>query len=51
MLVGYDEDYYYFNDPQKPISEISEPVAFDKSTVEKRYQELGCQAIAITNYR
>lgn len=51
LLIGYDEYYYYFNDPQKPISEISEPVAFDKSTVEKRYQELGCQAIAITNYR
>lgn len=42
VLVGYDDDYYYFNDPQKGAS-----VPYEKGIVEKRYEELGRQAITV----
>lgn len=42
VLVGYDEEHYYFNDPQVKDS----TVAFDKSLVATRYKEMGMQAVA-----
>lgn len=43
VLVGYDNSYYYFNDPYKEHGLI----AFARSTVESRYASLGYQAVAI----
>ena len=43
MLVGYDENSYYFNDPYKNHGLI----AYDKATVETRFHELGCQSLVI----
>lgn len=42
VLVGYDSEYYYFNDPQK-----NKAVPYKKETAEKRYKELGSQAVTI----
>lgn len=42
VLVGYDDNNYYFNDPQKGAV-----VPYKKETAEKRYKELGSQAITI----
>ncbi len=42
VLVGYDDENYYFNDPQKAAA-----VPYKKETAEKRYKELGSQAITI----
>ncbi len=43
VLVGYDENNYYFNDPYKNHGLI----AYNKATVESRFNELGCQALVI----
>ncbi|NTU90119.1 MAG: C39 family peptidase [Actinobacteria bacterium] len=43
VLVGYDEDYYYFNDPYNSNGIVS----YEKALVEQRYAELGMQAIAV----
>lgn len=43
VLVGYNRDCYYFNDPYESNGLIS----FDKSLVEKRYETLGRQAVAV----
>ncbi|MDE5570160.1 MAG: C39 family peptidase [Ruminococcus sp.] len=42
VLVGYDDNNYYFNDPQKGAV-----VPYKKETAEKRYKELGSQAVTI----
>lgn len=42
VLVGYDDYYYYINDPQK-----SAFTPYKRSTVEKRYSEMGSQAVAV----
>lgn len=42
VLVGYDQNDYYLNDPQTGTT-----VSYEKSLVEKRYQELGSQAVFI----
>lgn len=42
VLVGYGGDYYYFNDPQSGST-----VAYQKQTAEKRFKELGSQAVYI----
>ena len=42
VLVGYDDEYYYFNDPLKGSA-----VSYEREVVEQRYKELGCQAITI----
>lgn len=42
VLVGYDEENYYFNDPQKGAA-----VPYKKETAEKRYKELGSQAVTV----
>lgn len=44
VLVGADEEYYYFNDPDWE----GEVVAYEKSQVEQRYQQLGRQAIIVS---
>jgi uncharacterized protein YvpB len=42
VLVGYDEDHYYFNDPlAKGVA------AYEKAVVEQRYETLGKQAVAV----
>jgi len=43
VLVGYDEKYYYFNDPL-----TEKAVKYEKSVTEKRYKEMGMQAVAVT---
>lgn len=45
VLVGYDESSYYFNDPY----ENNGLVAYNKEVVEKRYGDLGKQAVVISN--
>lgn len=42
VLVGYDEIYYFLNDP-----ESGSTVAYRKDVVEKRFAELGRQAVYI----
>lgn len=42
VLVGYDDENYYFNDPQKDAA-----VPYKKETAEKHYKELGSQAITV----
>lgn len=44
LLVGYDNQCYYFNDPYNNNGLVS----YDKTTVQLRYNELGSQAVAIT---
>lgn len=43
VLVGYNDDYYYLNDPMS-----GSVVAYQKNIVESRFSELGQQAICIT---
>ncbi len=45
VLVGYDDAYYYMNDPYKDNG----LVAYERSIVEARYAALGYQAVAIVN--
>ena len=42
LLVGYDSQNYYFNDPQ-----TDKQYAYDKNDVEKAYEAMGSQAIVI----
>ena len=42
VLTGYNKEYYFLNDPQSGTT-----VAYPKATVEKRYNELGRQAVYI----
>ncbi len=42
VLLGYDEDYYFLNDPQ--TGELS---SYKKELVENRFEELGSQAVYI----
>ena len=43
VLVGYDEDVYYFNDPYTGTR-----VAYKRILSEERYNALGQQALVIT---
>lgn len=43
VLVGYDEKYYYLNDPLS----TNKTVKYKKSLVEKRYEEVGCYSLII----
>jgi len=43
VLVGYDSEYYYFNDPL----EWSAPTAYSRDLAEQRYAELGMQALVV----
>ena len=42
VLVGYDDDYYYFNDPLE-----GDAVPYGRELTEQRYRELGSQAVCI----
>ncbi len=42
ILVGYNDDFYYLNDPTSGST-----VAYQKQLVEKRFDELGKQAVLI----
>jgi uncharacterized protein YvpB len=42
LLVGYDDDNYYFNDPQK-----GRATAYPREKCETAYTALGCQSIAL----
>ncbi len=42
LLVGYDANKYYFNDPY-----TGKTVGYTKSVTEKRYEQLGKQSLAI----
>lgn len=44
VLVGFDETYYYFNDPDWQ----GEVVAYEKEQVDLRYRQLGSQAIVVS---
>ena len=44
LLVGYDEDYYYFNDP---LVEYGRRIAYPKLDCEKAFFLLGRQAVII----
>ncbi len=42
LLIGYDKDNYYFNDPYK-----GREVSFSRTRSESRYEALGKQALAV----
>lgn len=42
LLVGYDEDYYYLNDPL-----VGKKTKYDKKTFNKRYTQMGRCALVI----
>lgn len=42
LLVGYDDEYYYFNDPQK-----GKQCEYKKDDVAKAYKAMGSQAVII----
>ncbi|MBQ3099473.1 MAG: C39 family peptidase [Clostridia bacterium] len=46
LLVGYDRDYYYFNDP-KHIGTNTPYVAYSKDKAERAYELLGMQSVAV----
>ena len=48
ILVGYDKEYYYFNDPLRKIGDVNY-FAYARSDVEAAYQMLGKQAVVIRN--
>ena len=43
VLVGYDDNYYYFNDPYS----AEQVVRWDRQLAQIRYEELGSQALVI----
>lgn len=45
LLVGYDQNSYYFNDPY----EDKGLTAYDRQLVETRYQQMGSQALALAD--
>lgn len=42
VLVGYDDEYYYFNDPL-----TGQAVPYEKAVTDERYRELGSQSVTI----
>ena len=42
MLIGYDEENYYFNDPY-----AGKTVKYENKTVEDRHAEQGMQSVVI----
>lgn len=46
LLVGYDRDYYYFNDP-KHTGTNTKYIAYSKDKAEKAYELLGMQSVAV----
>ena len=47
LLVGYDRDHFYFNDPLVPPSGRGKVTAYPKDAVEVAYNILGCQSVVI----
>ena len=43
LLVGYDEDSYYFNDPYNSNGTVK----YHKNLVTKRWEELGKQSVVL----
>lgn len=43
VLIGYDEEYYYFNDPMQETS----PTKYEKELVEKRFAELDKMSLVV----
>ena len=43
VLVGYNDDYYFFNDPL-----VGRTVAYEKWLCEQRFEEMGSQALFVT---
>ena len=46
VLVGYDEDYYYFNDPNRYAANT----AYKKSIVDERYTTMGRYCVVVQPY-
>lgn len=46
VLTGFDDQYYYFNDP---LSDTDETVKYEKSAVSDCFNSMGRQAVAIIN--
>ncbi len=44
VLVGYDENNYYFNDPMQKAN-----VSWPRELVEQRYEEMGSRALVVVN--
>lgn len=42
VLIGYDSDYYYFNDPY-----AGKTVKYEKETADARYSDLGKQSLVV----
>ena len=42
VLVGYDDDYYYFNDPL-----VGDAVPYGRTLTEQRFSEMGSQAACV----
>lgn len=45
VMVGADDNYYYFNDP----NHAGEVIGYEKALVQERYEQLGKQAIIISH--
>lgn len=45
VLVGYDDDFYYIHDPLKKAY-----TAYERELVDKRYEEMGRQAVTIIEW-
>ena len=43
VLVGYNDDYYFFNDPL-----VGRTVAYEKWLCEQRFEEMGSRALFVT---
>lgn len=44
VLIGYDSDYYYFQDPY----ESNGTMKYRKDISEKRYEQIGCYSVIVT---
>jgi len=47
VLVGYDDESYYFNDPMVRGRDGTECVSYPREAAEKAYSHLGMQSIAV----
>ncbi len=47
LLVGYDNEHYFFNDPMKMHKGVTNYIGYNKEAVEKAYDILGKQSIVI----
>ncbi|MBQ7969100.1 MAG: C39 family peptidase [Clostridia bacterium] len=47
LLVGYDKEYYFFNDPMKMHTNGTKYTGYKRTAVEKAYNILGKQSVVI----